>query len=116
MRMPNEATERRRHERGTIGAQPTRQHVIFTIVGTFREMPGLSLHLNQAARLFGLPLSTCEVIFRDLVAQGRLRRAHDGQYLGAQLDGIPQMAQASDLSPAVRLGLRVTTRGTSDRG
>ena len=49
------------------------------ILGTFREMPGLSLQMNQAARLFGLHRGTCEVILEDLVAQGKLRRSADGQ-------------------------------------
>jgi hypothetical protein len=87
MRTHNEAAERRRYEHGTIATQPTRQQVVSTIIGTFREMPGLSLHLNQAARLFGWPASTCEVVLRDLVAQGTLRRANDGQYVAARLDG-----------------------------
>jgi hypothetical protein len=56
------------------------------ILGTFREMPGLSLHMNQAARLFGLRRGTCEVVLDDLVAQGRLRRAADGQIVGGQLE------------------------------
>jgi hypothetical protein len=56
------------------------------ILGTFREMPGLSLHMNQAARLFGLRRGTCEVILEDLVAQGKLRRASDGQFVRGQLD------------------------------
>jgi DNA-binding IclR family transcriptional regulator len=56
------------------------------ILGTFREMPGLCLHLNQAARLFGLRRNTCEVVLEDLVAQGKLRRASDGQFVGGQLD------------------------------
>jgi hypothetical protein len=93
MRTHNQATERRRQERGTIASQPTRQHVLSTIIGTYREMPGLCLHLNQAARLFGLPASTCEVVLRDLVMRGTLRRAHDGQYVGARLDVIPQLGQ-----------------------
>jgi hypothetical protein len=104
----NQAIDRRRHERGTIATQSTRPHVISTIIGTFREMPGLCLDLNQAARLFGLPASTCEVILRDLVAQGTLRRAPDGQYLGAQLKDIRQIGQPSDLMPAARSGVRVT--------
>jgi hypothetical protein len=66
---------------------------VCTIVGTFREMPGLCLHLNQAARLFGLPASMCEVILNDLVAQGTLRRAHDGQYLAAELERPPGLPQ-----------------------
>ena len=56
------------------------------ILGTFREMPGLSLHMNQAARLFGLRRGTCEVVLEDLVAQGKLRRAADGQFVSGQLD------------------------------
>jgi DNA-binding IclR family transcriptional regulator len=55
------------------------------VLGTFREMPGLSLQLNQAARLFGVHPTTCQVVFDDLVALGRLRRSHDGQYLGRDL-------------------------------
>jgi DNA-binding IclR family transcriptional regulator len=50
------------------------------ILGTYREMPGLSLHLNQAARLFGMRRSTCEIVLEALVAEGRLRKAADGQY------------------------------------
>jgi DNA-binding IclR family transcriptional regulator len=50
------------------------------IVGTYREMPGLSLSLNQAARLFGLRETTCRVVLRDLVDAGLLRRTRDGHY------------------------------------
>jgi hypothetical protein len=56
------------------------------ILGTFREMPGLCLHLNQAARLFGLPRGTCEVILEDLVTQGKLRHAADGQFVSGQME------------------------------
>jgi hypothetical protein len=76
--------DRRRQQRGA-GAEPVRAELVAMVLGTFREMPGLSLHLNQAARLFGVPPATCQVLLDDLVALGRLRRAHDGQYLGAQL-------------------------------
>jgi DNA-binding IclR family transcriptional regulator len=51
------------------------------ILGTYREMPGLSLHLSQAARLFGIRRSTCQVIMDDLVQAGSLRRSADGQYV-----------------------------------
>jgi DNA-binding IclR family transcriptional regulator len=50
------------------------------ISGTYSEMPGLRLHLEQAARLFGLHRRTCQVVLEDLVRQGRLRRSSDGQY------------------------------------
>jgi hypothetical protein len=77
--------DRRRHQRGA-GGEPVRAELVAMVLGTFREMPGLSLHLNQAARLFGLRATTCQVLLDDLVALGRLRRAHDGQYLGAELN------------------------------
>ena len=53
-------------------------------MGTYRDMPGLSLHLGQAARLFGLRVTTCEVVFRDLVERGMLRRAADGQFVRSE--------------------------------
>src|SRR5262245_24046756 len=76
--------DRRRQERGTH-AEPLRAELVAMVLGTFREMPGLSLHLNQAARLFGVRTTTCQVLLEDLVALGRLRRSHDGQYLGRDL-------------------------------
>jgi predicted transcriptional regulator of viral defense system len=50
------------------------------IVGTYREMPGLCLHLDQAARLFGLGANACRAILDDLVRNGDLHRTADGQY------------------------------------
>jgi DNA-binding IclR family transcriptional regulator len=50
------------------------------ITGTFGEMPGLRLHLEQATRLFGIQRRTCKVVLEDLVRAGRLRRSSDGQY------------------------------------
>ena len=83
MRSQDRALERRHNERGTPSTEPTRPELVSMILGTFREMPGLCLHLNQAARLFGLRRGTCEVILEDLVAQGKLRRAADGQFVSA---------------------------------
>ena len=86
MRRQDRALERRHNERGTPSTEPSRTELVSMILGTFREMPGLSLHMNQAARLFGLRRGTCEVILEDLVAQGKLRRASDGQFVSGQLD------------------------------
>ena len=72
----------RQQPRGLEDAVPRRQ-LVSMILGTFREMPGLCLHLNQAARLFDLPQSTCQHVLDDLVRQGKLRRGSDGQYLSA---------------------------------
>jgi DNA-binding IclR family transcriptional regulator len=52
-----------------------------SILSSYKEMPGLILHLNQAARLFGLREATCRTVLDELVRQGKLRRAADGQYL-----------------------------------
>ena len=79
-----ESLDRRRQQRG-VGAEPVRADLVAMVLGTFREMPGLCLHLNQAARLFGVHPTTCQVLLDDLVALGRLRRSHDGQYLGRDL-------------------------------
>ena len=81
MRVRTAQPDRRAHLRGVTGAEPTRPRLVSLILGSYHQMPGLSLHLNQAARLFGLRPSTCEAVLRDLLADGQLRRAEDGQYL-----------------------------------
>ena len=106
MRNHNRAPDRRHAERGTASAEPSRAELVAMILGTFREMPGLSLHMNQAARLFGLRRGTCEVVLEDLVAQGKLRRASDGQFVVGQLD--------RQAPPAVAQGARA--RGAFNRG
>ena len=83
---PGAGSFNRRHLQRGASAEPLRAELVAMVLGTFREMPGLCLHLNQAARLFGVRPTTCQVLLDDLVATGRLRRAHDGQYLGAQLN------------------------------
>jgi hypothetical protein len=76
-----------RHDDGEIlEADAPRAEVVSMVVGTFREMPGLSLHNHQAARLFGLRPTTCQVVLDDLVATGQLRRAGDGQYVAGDLE------------------------------
>jgi hypothetical protein len=54
---------------------------VSVILGSYYEMPGLSLTLEQAARLFALPPRLCEMVLRDLVAGRRLRRSVTGQYV-----------------------------------
>ena len=73
-------SERRHRSRGSSEGEPERRYLVSMIVGTYREMPGLSLHLNQAARLFGLRPATCQIVLEDLVRVHRLRRTADGQY------------------------------------
>ena len=78
-----EKAERRRLNRGTPEGGPPRGELVPMIVGTYNEMPGLKLHLNQAARLFGLRAETCQIVLDELVRNGRLRRTGDGQYSGS---------------------------------
>ena len=73
------AAERRGRGRGRDG-EPERRSIVSMIVSTYRELPGLTLHVNQAARLFGLRTVTCQVVLEDLVRGGQLRRTTDGQF------------------------------------
>jgi hypothetical protein len=47
----------------------------------YREMPGLSLTLEQAARLWGLDRSTCERVLTILIERRLLKRARNGMYV-----------------------------------
>jgi hypothetical protein len=81
-------SERRRTPRGGIHGEPARAHLVALILGTYAEMPGLSLHVHQAARLFGLREATCQVVLDDLVRDGRLRQSSDSQYRAAGSGGV----------------------------
>ena len=48
--------------------------------GEFREMPGLSLTLAQAGRLWSLDTTTCEEVLSLLVESGFLTRRADGAF------------------------------------
>ena len=80
--------DRRRSQRGGVRGEPSRARLVALILGTYAEMPGLSLHIHQAARLFGLRESTCVVVLQDLVRVGRLRQSIDGQYRAASGGGL----------------------------
>ena len=73
--------DRRRGTRGAPFGEPVRQELTAIILGSYRELPGLKLNLDQAARLFGLRTRTCEVVLEDLVIAGHLRRGIDGRYI-----------------------------------
>ena len=72
--------ERRRSVRGKPHGEPSRAELVKLILGTYAEMPALTLRLPQAARLFGLRDTTCRLVLNDLVADGRLRQSADGRY------------------------------------
>jgi len=50
------------------------------IRGEFREMPGLTLTVERARRLWSLDPSTCSVVLTQLVETGFLCRRADGAY------------------------------------
>lgn len=74
------APDRRRGNRGAPHGEPRRKELVSLILGNYLEMPGLSLTSPQAARLFALHRTTCDVVLRDLVVAGRLRRDWNGRY------------------------------------
>lgn len=55
--------------------------MINRVLGEYHEMPGLSLTLAQAARLWQLDAHACEAILGALVEQHVLRRTRDGAFV-----------------------------------
>lgn len=49
--------------------------------GEYLEMPGLSLTLEQAQRLWALDRGTCSGVLSNLVRTGFLRQRRDGTYI-----------------------------------
>jgi len=58
----------------------TRMALLHRVFDEFDEMPGTSLTLPQATRLFGLPAEVCDRILVSLVKDGRLRQSDDGRF------------------------------------
>ena len=58
--------------------------LIRSILGEFREMPGLSLTIEQASRLWGCEAVTCRGAIEMLVAGGHLRWSRDGRMIRAR--------------------------------
>lgn len=77
--------DRRWQPRGARPGEPNRADLCALILGSYLEMPGLTLHLEQAARLFGVRARTCQTVLTDLVDSGHLRRRPDGQFVKGDL-------------------------------
>ena len=60
------------------GMLPT---LIARVRAEYREMPGLSLTLPQAQRLWNVDRTTCEEAFMRLVSSGVLRRSTKGRFV-----------------------------------
>ena len=72
--------ERRQITRAHAEREPKRSHMVAAILGSYREMPGLCLSLEQAARLFNLSVDACQILLEDLVRESHLHRDARGQY------------------------------------
>jgi hypothetical protein len=67
-----------------LTVQPdTRALITERVRGEFREMPGLTLTLAQAGRLWSLDAATCSDILNHLVDAGFLCRRADGAFCRA---------------------------------
>ena len=55
--------------------------LIVRVRGEYREMPGLSLTIPQAQRLWGLEDATCRTLLERLVASRFLRRTRTGRFV-----------------------------------
>ena len=59
----------------------TSRHLLSRARGEYLEMPGLSLTLEQAQRLWALDRRTCSGVLSNLVQNGFLRQRRDGSYI-----------------------------------
>ena len=55
--------------------------LLLRVEGEYREMPGLSLTVPQAERLWGLDASTCTSVLTALIERRVLTRTASGAYL-----------------------------------
>jgi hypothetical protein len=58
----------------------SRRALLHRVHSEFREMPGLRLSIQQAARLFSVPPTVCARVLAELIADDLLRVTHDGHY------------------------------------
>jgi hypothetical protein len=56
------------------------------VEGEYREMPGLSLTVSQAKRLWGLDRTTCAFVLTTLLERRVLRQTPNGTYLRGPSD------------------------------
>ena len=67
-------------------------HLLERVRSEYREMPGLCLTLEQAARLWSLDRTTCAALLDVLVSAGFLARTVNGAYACAQRARIEDLA------------------------
>jgi DNA-binding IclR family transcriptional regulator len=60
---------------------PRFDELIVRVRGEYREMPGLSLTVPQAQKLWGLERSTCQTLFERLVEAKFVRPTRHGRFV-----------------------------------
>jgi hypothetical protein len=73
------------------------QTLIRRVRGEYLEMPGLSLTLAQACRLWQMDTHTCQAALDTLIAERFLGRTRDGSFV---LVGTPRMVKAAIRIPS----------------
>jgi hypothetical protein len=66
-----------------VGVIATSEATLHRIRSEYFEMPGLSLTLSQAQRLWGLSREECEEHLEQLVLRRFLRQTHRGAFIRA---------------------------------
>jgi hypothetical protein len=59
------------------------RRLIQQVQAEYAEMPGLSVTLPQAQRLWATDRATCEEVFSRLISSGVLRRTSKGRFIRA---------------------------------
>ena len=72
---------------------PRLDDLIVRVRGEYSEMPGLSLTVPQARRLFGLEPVTCQVLFERLVDTRFLRRTRQGRFIRSDVSSPVQRSR-----------------------
>ena len=62
---------------------PAIHELLQRVEGEYREMPGLSLTMSEAERLWGLDRATCASVLTTLIERRFLRQTTGGAYLRA---------------------------------
>lgn len=62
-------------------SMPRLDDLIVRVRGEYREMPGLSLTVPQAQKLWGLEQTTCERLFDRLVEANFVRETRHGRFI-----------------------------------
>jgi hypothetical protein len=71
---------------GTAAGDRITEHLLRRMRAEFRAMPGLSLTLDQAQRLWSVDPRTCEALFDALIDSRFLRRTPRGRFVLIERD------------------------------